>query len=540
MKQKLSSIAALLLMVGLLMTACAPQAALAPDAATGSVTVSVFTSPEGMFGDITGDTYSYKLIAEATGINLEITRGVLEQEDEKLGTLFASGDVPDVIQMVNKKWVNEYGSKGLFAPLDTYIDSGKMPNFKDQMEKRKIPWGDITSGDGHIYQAPMFDDIRWVTPALLMRADLLQNCGIIADKNNPGPPNVIATVDDLKNAFQCLKKELNGETVIGNRNGFQAMLKQMSTWFGTSYNQYYNPVTKTYEYGPLMARYRVMVEFFNWLYTEKMLHPDYATQTDAEMSALHDSGVLGAALQNIGWNYDRLRGKGIDPGKDFFVQSLTIDGEKVLWSTPTQLAGWNAIVVSASSSPEKIDAAIRLIDFLYSDKGAELAYYGKEGVEWKVGDNGKACFLGTILYRKHTHSYCDQKIPENAPSFIQYSLLGGNLLMRINSYGWMDKWPGVDNPDTWPNRWGEVYSQFTGGGSMADTFPVISLTDDENGVIAQVGTPLETYVTEETQKFVEGGRPLTDAEWSAFTDKIKELEAQKVVDVYNAALSRKK
>lgn len=506
--------------------------------AADPVPLDIFVSPEGLFGDITGDTYSYKLVGDAVGVKFNVIRGDFDHEDDKLSTIFASGNLPNIISIRSNKYVDDLGPRGLFVRLDDYINAGKMPHLKALMDARHVPWSDITSSDGHIYEAPQFSDVQFFNPALLMRADLAQECGVIKDKNNPGPGSVISTVDQLHAAFACEKDKLGGPVIAG-RDGFANILPKWAAWFGSSINQYYNPATKTYEYGPLMARFRTMVDFFATLRGEGILNPDYATLTDAEWSAIHDAGKAGAALENAGWNYNRLRDKGIDPGKDFFVQSLTIGGERIQWPAPADIADGSVLVISAKSSQEQIDAAVKLIDFLYSDDGAQLIWYGKEGVDWKVGADGKACFLGTWLYRKNAHGYCDGKIPDTATSFISASLLDGNPLYRIYGYGWKGKWSGVDNPDVAPDRWNEVISQFTSAGSLTSPNPRIKLTPDEISDAAQTGTPLDTFVVEEVQKMVDAGKPTTDDQWKAFTDQVSSMGAQQVVDIYNAALARK-
>jgi hypothetical protein len=50
--------------------------------------------------------------------------------------------------------------------------------------------------------------------------------------------------------------------------------------------------------------------------------------------------------------------------------------------------------------------------------------------------------------------------------------------------------------------------------------------------------PLQTYILEETQKFIEGLRPLNDDEWATFTARIEELGGTQVADISNAALAR--
>jgi hypothetical protein len=74
--------------------------------------------------------------------------------------------------------------------------------------------------------------------------------------------------------------------------------------------------------------------------------------------------------------------------------------------------------------------------------------------------------------------------------------------------------------------------------SMTDPLLPLTFTSEEQETLGQLQAPLDTYVLEETQKFIEGLRSLTDEEWNLFTAGIQELNAQQLVDIHNAALAR--
>ena len=365
-------------------------------------TLSILLTEEGLYGEVTADNHMFSAIEAKTGYTFEITQVPFESYGDKLVTVLASGDFPDIMELggggswaSGRQIADQFGPEGLFVALDEYIDAGMMPNLAAELDRHQNEFAraQITSPDGHIYMAPQFSRLRFIQPGMVSRTDLLDECGIV-DKNDPDPM-AIQTLDQLYEAVVCMSDKLGGKPVWGNREGFAEFIRKNGLWFGTSFKEYYNPTTSQFEYGPLMARYRVMVEFHNRLWAEGLLHPEYATMSDEDWSSLF-YGVCeaGIAVENIGWTIYPCRNIGIDTGKDYYIQSPTIDGERVLWANPSLLNFRRPMVVSANS--EHIEDAVAFIDWMYGQEGADTVYYGLEGVDWDYRSDGKTCVNGYI------------------------------------------------------------------------------------------------------------------------------------------------
>ena len=73
-------------------------------------------------------------------------------------------------------------------------------------------------------------------------------------------------------------------------------------------------------------------------------------------------------------------------------------------------------MISGSSSQAEIEAAVWLIDYLFSTEGRFLIYQGKEGVDWTYRADGTKCYTDTIQRHpsyKEKH-YCagrDSRVP---------------------------------------------------------------------------------------------------------------------------------
>ena len=149
-------------------------------------------APEGVFGDITPETYSMQLLADRTGFNYAFRQIPREFLGERIATTLASGDLPDIMQLglpadstgTPMDIAHEFGPQGLFASLTPYIEAGDMPNLVAEMERQPDMEKLMTSPDGNIYAVPQVRRLRQLRPWLQLRADLIEQCGIIEDRWN--------------------------------------------------------------------------------------------------------------------------------------------------------------------------------------------------------------------------------------------------------------------------------------------------------------------------------------------------------------------
>jgi hypothetical protein len=92
------------------------------------------------------------------------------------------------------------------------------------------------------------------------------------------------------------------------------------------------------------------------IYDEGILHPEFATMSDETWEAERNAGNFGAVMDNnVEWWW-KVK-ETVDVGRSFWVTSPTIDGERVLWPGPVFWRDTAPIAISATASPEQIDAA---------------------------------------------------------------------------------------------------------------------------------------------------------------------------------------
>jgi putative aldouronate transport system substrate-binding protein len=331
--------------------------------------------------------------------------------------------------------------------------------------------------------------------------------------------------------------------VLGAR-GLDGFYKRWCDFFGTSLGAYYNPTTKQYEYGPLMKRYRTMVAFVNRIYSEGILHPEYSTMSDPDWQSKVDNREWGATLDHRGQHpgLAPLNAPEEEEGVYYFAQSLDVDGERILWPAADWWQIEGPLAVSATATPEQIEASIRLIDYLYSTEGLLTVWYGKKDVDWVENEDGTKCFTGTFRVGGGgwvPEAWCSGVEPAEgeAPGYAELDLLDfGGSLVRIGypEHGLMPEWLFIYGD--WSKH--AKYLAETLADSVTDPLVPLTFNTEELETQGELLPPLQTYILEETQKFIEGLRPLNDDEWATFTARIEELGGKQVADISNAALAR--
>jgi putative aldouronate transport system substrate-binding protein len=256
----------------------------------------------------------FKKLEEITNTDIDMRMIPLKDFDQKMSLMFASNDIPDVVQNVGgatTKGMSGSVEAGVFMPLDDLLKQ-YAPNIMKLVPKEA--WQE-TSYDGKIYGIP-----AWMsTPsrrALFVRSDLLAKTGLPAPK----------TVDDFLNVMRAMKKQ-------GVENPYQMRenFKYADTILGA--------------YDVLPAQFEV--------------------QGDQVVPKFFDTENMEKALQAYKTMFD----EGLIP-KDFATISSTDYGKNI---EAGKAAMWSANAQGLSNFRNKIQAAVpdAKIDIIASPRGPE-------------------------------------------------------------------------------------------------------------------------------------------------------------------------
>ncbi len=188
-------------------------------------------------------------------------------------------------------------------------------------------------------------------------------------------------------------------------------------------------------------------EYFKWLnrmYAEGILDPEFATQTHEDYIAKIASGRV-VALTDAGWNYrdaEKVLKQDGKMGATYAGLPVTIDENTKSAAMMYQglTTGMGVGITIDCADPVK---AVKFLDFLCSDEGQILTYWGIEGVNYTVDENGK---------RVRTQEEIDASLND--------SEYGNRTGIGLHGYPFPSYGPGVMD---------ETGSPYRAGGSKEDT-----------------------------------------------------------------------
>ena len=434
------------------------------------------------------DWFVKKAIEEATNVKLDVILVEDEKCTEKFNLLVASGSVPDIVTQYTISTSNQYALQGAFINVEQYLD--KMPTFKKFLEANEDKAGPLRASDGNLYSFPGMGQGADNRRVWTYRKDIF-------DKNSLVPPT---TPDELYNVCKKLKEIYPESYPFATRMQIELMLPSWGSYW--SAYPYYDFDKNIFKYGPVEEGYKNLLVYMNKLVTEKLTPPDlYSINTKAWVDLM---------VQDKSFITTDYVGR---------IDSVTVSGKEVTpefqlaYMAPiNKAAGYTAVSMGnfiVSSKSKKIEEAVKLIDWYYTDEAIELLSWGKEG-ETYVKIDGKRQFIMSDYAKEYgiTASGWGLVIDESAmmSSFSQYAQ---QATVDMPQYEWRR------NPAEY-----------------------IQLTEAENEVQMTVGADLKKFAQEQEAQFVLGQKSFS--EWDAYVKEIESKGLSKLLDMYTKAYERYK
>lgn len=339
-------------------------------------------------------TVAGKWLIENKQLNIEpVSSG--GNPEQKLSTMIAGNDLPDVMWMDRGADVERLRQAGMLVPFDDYLD--KYTNLKTWM-------GDdlnlLRSEDGKLYQFP-----NWYTGRPNGNSGYVINKKIYEELGSPK----LETTDDLY-AYLTSVKAQYGDTVVP----FEPHLAKDMQGLGVLYTafgenalySYLNAGLRAVPQGDTLTSlftdpvFREAQKYISKLYREKLISQDAFTQTVDQIDEKVMQGRVAVYASSsptvIAMNAHNEMVKQ-DPNSGYFmiwpIHKEGLDRNKIYPGTYTAL-GWNVnVITKAAKDPEKIFA---FLDWYTGPEGQSLLFFGPEGKNWKGFDaDGHPVFTDT-------------------------------------------------------------------------------------------------------------------------------------------------
>ncbi len=335
------------------------------------------------------------MIADATGIKVHEKWLGSETAYDAISELLESGDYPDFVD-AGEESVRMYEAGALVA-LDDYIE--KYPNIKELFSQKQ--WDSLRQSDGHIYWIPQFsstygkervcvhnDEAFWIQTRVLEWAgypdihtldqyfDLIERYYAANPAMSDGTAVIPYTIlcDDWR--YFCLE---NAPQFLDGYPNDGAAIVDPQTHEVIDYNttdtavQYFKKLNEEYKKG--------------------IVDPEFYKQTYDEYIAKLSSGrVLGMVDQWWDFAYeaeDAIRHAGLDDeGCQYVPLPITIrEGITNQWhNSGSVFHGSSGLAITKSC--KDVDKAMEFVSALLEQDIHDLRYWGIEGVDYVIDDNG--------------------------------------------------------------------------------------------------------------------------------------------------------
>lgn len=449
---------------------------------------------------------------KATGVNVEVEDVTMDQ----ISLMISSGELPDIIVAYNNVFpagIATAVADGTIEPLDPYLEEWA-PDLHAIMESNDVVRkGSSIAGYGVVTAPNLYADAQWETSAgLTMRADWLKDLGL----------DVPETADEYYEALKAFK-EKKGATVplstsLGNlklfvNNGL------ITSAFNLASAGFYQKDGKVH-FGASEAEYKDVLAWLHKLYDEGLLDPDFQTIDGATSTANFTGGKsganFGAVASGIAGLIQAMEEK--DPNFDVTgVGSLVAKkGDKAMANRASSpLVGRGMFLTSEC---ENIEAAVKLINFGYSEEGIKWFSFGEEGVAHTMVD-GKPIYTDLIT-----------KNPE-----------GLTMLEALGKYtGITGNWGYMNHRGYNEQLWAlpqqlDAVARWSNSDAMIYLLPEMDNAKEDADEFATINADITTYVGEMFVKYITGEKALDTFE-TEYLPTLEKMGLKRYIEIRQNAL----
>lgn len=459
----------------------------------------------------------------------------------------SNANLPDVLIVANSlspETILEYGSSGLFLPLNQYTeDASKMPNYATIPDvDRKVMETAQTMADGNMYSLSQFEPETWnVTPyRMFINRTWLDKLGLQMPR----------TTDDLETVLKAFHdKDPNGngrQDEIGvygyqaggyGQNITAALMNSFEFWNGDSIN---GGLALSEDGKNVIAPFtqdgwKKGLIYMNRLYKEGLLSPETFTDDDTQFKATlnGESNVVGLTSMGSLSNYPDARNN-----KNFLemqlIEPLTGPDGKCYTPYTDYSPNQDFFIFSGCKN---VDLAIKFADEFYNPESSIIARFGEKGVDWTDDPNvlkGMTnAYVSAGLYDHvtlaHISNYWSEPAAKTwhdigpryasleamntaANGVVPYDPKDRSQLVDKNYQMYFDKHPKY-------------------------TLPLLHYTQDEATGITEALSNIPSYVKQTMAEFITGARDI-DGGWNTYLSELKGMGLDDWLTAAQAAYGR--
>ena len=442
---------------------------------------------------------------------------------EKRQIALASGDYPDLFLLI--PWVDgitqadvlKLGTQGVAVPLENLIKDNA-PNIQKALDSNKTLKEMSTAPDGHIYALPQWSDCfhctypdkLWINSAWLKKLGLqmpktTEELRTVLRAFKTQDPNGNGKADEIPMTTDVQDSSLMGYLMsafaynpVGANNGVRSLLSLDGDKVTTPVN------TDAWKEG---------LKYINSLYKEGLIDQAAFTQNAQALQATGNNPkavTLGSVPVLWPGIFVQLGSKdGRDKQYDAVPPLTGPEGKSYTGYNYPSSTGYTFMLTNKASKEAQV-AAVKMLDYIYSDEGRKIGVMGPEGVGWSKPRPGDIALddKTKVGYYRFTESEHKKNISWDAMA--QYNI---TLPYRNEQAVPTD----IYSDAGLERRLFQATQQYKGHEDLKQFFPQTSVWPDPalGNEIATLQTNLNSYVTQNQLAFITGTKNI-DTGWDAY------------------------
>lgn len=453
---------------------------------------------------------------EHTGVNIEWVFPTAGTDGaQAFNVMLASDTLPDIIYWGLMKDVERLMEEGVVRDLTDYM-AEYSPAYYEFLKSNEIYDKYMKTDSGKYYGYGFFrEDGGWNDTYLgpVIRQDWLDELGL-------DTPKTISDWDEVIRAFNekydaVLSFAWSRFKTTGISGAFGA--------YGAIDFQMYIDENNKVQLAQAQEEWKNYMAKLNEWWEAGLLDQDVMTIDDRAAQTKALNGVMGISITSMGqltnWRTDAEQaGTGANwiglqyPKGDDGTLSMVFGGPGI---------GDSASVITTSCPAEKLEIAMRLLDYAYTDEGFLYWNFGTKGVSWDYDENGEPAYTELVTQ--------DPDGLNNAISKYSGSVWSGSCIQATKLLYLKNTEEAVKANDLWYYENKDVAENWK--------FPTgVTFTTDESNELDELVSAISTYVSEMAVKYITGEESLDN-----FDDFLEQLDAmglQRVLEIYQEAYDR--
>ena len=455
-------------------------------------------------------------LSEMTGVDIEWqfpTTGT--DPKQALNLMLASETLPDIIFASIMVDAERYMDEGVIRDLTDYIQDYS-PNYYAHLQSKEIYDKSMKTDSGKYYGYGFFrEDGGWndTYQGPVVRQDWLDALSLKA-------PETIADWDIVLKAF----KDEYGATLTGPWSRFKAAAISGSFGaFGLTDFQLYVDDNGKIQLAQAQVEWKNYMAKLNEWWEAGLLDQDLMTNDDTIAQTKALNGATGLAYTSMGqltnWRKDAEQaGNGADwvglqyPKGDDGKLSMVFGGTGI---------GSTVSVITTSCPDEKLEAAMRVLDYAYTEEGNLYWNFGKEGVSWERNADGEPAYTALVTE--------DPDGLNNAISKFGGSTWSGSCIQATRLLYMKNSEASIAANDIWfyPNEAVSSKWKYPNG---------VTMTTDESNTLDELVTTISTYVSEMGVGYITGEESVDN--FDNFVAQLDTMGLQTVLETRQTAYER--